>query len=182
MKVKVTQLRLTLCNPMDYMVHGILEASILEWVCFPFSRGSSRHRNRTRVSCIEGGFFTNWDIWEASIGVVLQKRELSWEDGHIPDHIWILRTAARCRLLALCRKEFKSEIIEWKNVLFRKIHTLKTNSGLSQKTRQTPGYGVVIFYGRWGLHNLMSGRSIPDILGQGWGFPGIGPPSTLWPL
>ena len=34
-KVKVTQLCLTLCNPMDYMVHGILQARILEWVAFP---------------------------------------------------------------------------------------------------------------------------------------------------
>ena len=33
---------------------------ILEWVDYPFSRGSSRPRNRTGVSCIAGGFFTNW--------------------------------------------------------------------------------------------------------------------------
>ena len=32
---------------------------ILEWVTYPFSRGSSRSRNRTRVSCIAGGFFTS---------------------------------------------------------------------------------------------------------------------------
>ena len=38
---------------------------ILEWVAYPFSRGSSPPRNRTRVSCIEGGFFTNWAIGEA---------------------------------------------------------------------------------------------------------------------
>ena len=31
----------------------------LKWVAFPFSRESSRPRNRTRVSCIAGGFFTN---------------------------------------------------------------------------------------------------------------------------
>ena len=31
---------------------------ILEWVAYPFSRGSSRPRNQTRVSCIAGGFFT----------------------------------------------------------------------------------------------------------------------------
>ena len=32
---------------------------ILEWVAYPFSRGSSRTRNRTGVSCIAEGFFTN---------------------------------------------------------------------------------------------------------------------------
>ena len=32
----------TLCDPMDYRAHGILQARILEWVAFPFSRGSSQ--------------------------------------------------------------------------------------------------------------------------------------------
>ena len=44
-KVKVTQLCLILCDPMDYTVHGILEARILEWVAVPFSRGSSQPRD-----------------------------------------------------------------------------------------------------------------------------------------
>ena len=34
-KVKVAQLCPTLCDPMDYTVHGILQARILEWVAFP---------------------------------------------------------------------------------------------------------------------------------------------------
>ena len=37
----------------------------LEWAAYPFSRESSRFRNWTRVSCITGGFFTNWTIREA---------------------------------------------------------------------------------------------------------------------
>jgi len=41
-----------------FTVHGILQASILEWVAFPFSRGSSQPRYRTQVSCLAGGFFT----------------------------------------------------------------------------------------------------------------------------
>ena len=44
-KVKVSQLCPTLCNPMDYTVHGILQVRILEWVAFPFSRGSSQPRD-----------------------------------------------------------------------------------------------------------------------------------------
>ena len=59
MKVKVTQLCPTLCNPMDCIAHGILQARILEWVAVPFSRGSSQPRNRTQVSSITGGFFTS---------------------------------------------------------------------------------------------------------------------------
>ena len=55
---KVTQSCLTLCNPMDYTVQGILQAGTLEWVAVPFSRGSSQPRDRTQVSHIAGGFFT----------------------------------------------------------------------------------------------------------------------------
>ena len=40
-------------NHMDYTVHGILQARILEWVALPFSRGCSQTRDRTQVSCIQ---------------------------------------------------------------------------------------------------------------------------------
>ena len=36
---QVAQLYLTLCDSMDYTIHGILQARKLEWVAFPFSRG-----------------------------------------------------------------------------------------------------------------------------------------------
>ena len=45
--------------PMDYTVHGILQARILEWVAFPFFRGSLQPRDQTQVSHIAGGFFTS---------------------------------------------------------------------------------------------------------------------------
>ena len=59
MKVKVGQSCLTLCDPMDYTVHGILQARILEWVAFPFSRGSSQPRDQIQVSHIAGRFFNS---------------------------------------------------------------------------------------------------------------------------
>ena len=40
---------------------------ILEWVAYAFSRGSSRPRNRTRVSCVAGRFFTNWAMRDAPL-------------------------------------------------------------------------------------------------------------------
>ena len=69
-EVKVAQLCPTLCEPMDYTVHGILQARILEWVAFSFSRGSSQPRDRTQVSCIVGRFFTSWATREALFSVV----------------------------------------------------------------------------------------------------------------
>ena len=59
MKVRVVQWCPTLCNPIDYIVHEILQARILEWVAVPFTRGSSKPGDRTQVSCIVGGFFTS---------------------------------------------------------------------------------------------------------------------------
>ena len=61
-KVKVTQSCPTLCDLVDYTVHGILQARILEWITFPFSRGSSQPRDWTQVSHFAGGFFTSWAI------------------------------------------------------------------------------------------------------------------------
>ena len=64
----VTQLCLTLWNPMDCSlpgssVHGISQARILEWVAISSSRGSSQPRDRTWVSCIaDGDAFTCWGI------------------------------------------------------------------------------------------------------------------------
>ena len=56
-KVKVTQSRLTLCNPMDCSppgssVHRIHHARILEWVAISFSGGSSQPRDGICISYI----------------------------------------------------------------------------------------------------------------------------------
>ena len=64
-KVKFAQSCLALCNPMDYTVPGTLQARILEWIAFPFLRGSSQPRDQTKVSCIASGLFTNWARREA---------------------------------------------------------------------------------------------------------------------
>ena len=50
--MKVTQSCPTVCDPMDYTVHRILQVRILEWVAFPFSRGSSQPRDQTQVGQI----------------------------------------------------------------------------------------------------------------------------------
>ena len=67
--VKVTQLCLTLCNPMDCSlpgssVHGILQARILEWVAISFSRRSSQLRDRKHVSCVSG--ISRWILYHCA--------------------------------------------------------------------------------------------------------------------
>ena len=59
----VAQSRLTLCDPMECSlpgssVHGIFQASVLEWVTLSFSSGSSQPRDQTWVSHIAGRLFT----------------------------------------------------------------------------------------------------------------------------
>ena len=70
----------TLCDPQDRsprgsFVHGIFQARILEWVAMPSSRGSSRTRDRTCVSCVSwtaGGFFTHWVTGNAGLKLIIK--------------------------------------------------------------------------------------------------------------
>ena len=54
------------CRRILYQLSHKGSPRLLEWVAYPFSRGSSRARNWTRVSCIAGRFFTNLAMREAS--------------------------------------------------------------------------------------------------------------------
>ena len=68
----VTQLCLTLCNPMDCSppgssVHGIFQARIVEWVAISHSRASSWPRVKPMSLAFPapaGGFFTSWATYE----------------------------------------------------------------------------------------------------------------------
>ena len=78
-KVEVSHLCLTLCDPTDWTVCGILQARILDWVAVSFSRGSSQPRDRTQVSWIAGGFFTSWATrkatsWSKEINLLLARK------------------------------------------------------------------------------------------------------------
>ena len=59
LKVKVAQSCLTVGDPMEYTVHGILQVRIMESVALPYSRAYSQPRDQAQASHIEGGFFTS---------------------------------------------------------------------------------------------------------------------------
>ena len=59
------------CRLILYQLSHKESPRILEWVAYPFSRGSSQPRNRTRVFYIADGFFTNWAIREAHLSDAL---------------------------------------------------------------------------------------------------------------
>ena len=55
---------------LDFSVHGISQASILEWVAITYSRGSSRSRDWTHASCLGRWILYLWATWEAPLTVV----------------------------------------------------------------------------------------------------------------
>ena len=64
----------------------------LEWVDFPFTRGSSQPRDRTQVSLIAGGFFTSWATREACLYMyILLKQqapnEITYANLHVPQDL-----------------------------------------------------------------------------------------------
>ena len=78
----------------DYTGHGILQARILEWAAFPFSRGSSQPRDPTHVSRIAGGFFTSWATREAQYICTksLITQMMGFNRHWYPLNIWISDT------------------------------------------------------------------------------------------
>ena len=68
----------------DYTVHGILQARILKWVAFLFSRGSFQPKDWTQVSRIAGEFLSSWAIREAQVSSlsllqqIFPTQELNW--------------------------------------------------------------------------------------------------------
>ena len=69
------------CRRILYQLSHQGSPRILEWVAYPFSRGSSQPRNRNGVSCIAGGFFTCWAMREALY--IYLKNIFSHMDRHI---------------------------------------------------------------------------------------------------
>ena len=104
-EVKVAQSSPTFCDSMDCIVHGILQARILEWVAFPFSRGSSQPRDKTHLVMICNFFYvllgsiwkwkllsrvqlfvTLWNLWN-SLGWNTGVGSLSLLQGIFPTQV-----------------------------------------------------------------------------------------------
>ena len=88
----VTQSCLTLCDPMDSSppgspICGVSQERILQWVAISFSRGSSRPRDQTHVSCIGRRVLYQWAAWEAPRRPT--RRQLYPQPHH---QLWKLKT------------------------------------------------------------------------------------------
>ena len=77
----------------DSSVHVIPQARRMEWVAIPFPRGSSPPRDWTWVSCIAGGFSTNWATRKANyIYILTLYSEKIHTHTHTHTHIYTLAT------------------------------------------------------------------------------------------
>ena len=101
------------CDPVDWSppgssVHGILQAGILEWVAIPFSRGSSRPRDWTRISYIAGRFLTIWAtreelllnllVWCGILVICFIKEPISFRESYsifLVEMLLCLRSASQ---------------------------------------------------------------------------------------
>jgi len=77
------------CNPPGSSVHRTLQARILEWAAILFSRGSSRPRDWTRVSCITGRFFTIWAAFNMEFSTI---QFTSCSSPHAPQILYATKT------------------------------------------------------------------------------------------
>ena len=92
--MKVAQLCLTLCDPMDYTVHEILQARILEWVAFLFSRSFSQPRDRPRFPALQAD----------SLPAEPQGKPKNTGEGSLSLLQWIFLTQELNRGLPHCRQ------------------------------------------------------------------------------
>ena len=109
-EVKVAQSRPTLCDPMDYTVHGILQARILEWVAFCFCRGPSQPRDPTQVSCIAGGFFNSWATGKpknTGLGSLSLLQQIFPMQGSNPGLPHCRRIIYQLSMIIYCRSSWK---------------------------------------------------------------------------
>ena len=113
-----------LCSAPSSSVYGILQARILEWIAFPFSRGSSWPRDWTQVSCIAGGFFTIWTTREASCcnvdayKVFLKKSKELWDKFNKSECQFKIQLSSKYVLKR--EKMDRREEAKWKNERKRK--------------------------------------------------------------
>ena len=83
------------CSPPGSSIHGIFQAGIPGWVAISFSRGSSRPRDWTMVSCLTGRLFTTWATRETREWMAghSSKAETRWNVFALQHlHAWVTYT------------------------------------------------------------------------------------------
>ena len=130
------------CSPPSSSVHGILQATIPEWVAILFSRGSSQTRDQSQVSCIAGRFLTVRATREAWLPLNHSLIEF-WQlllDYRLGIYVWIKLWKSGMQVeesRPLC--SFKVEQVEMNVYFFLvKLMPISQNSNFTEKVPITP--------------------------------------------
>ena len=121
--VKVAQCCPLLCDPMGFTAHGILQARILEWVVFPFSRRSSQPRDLPRSPTLQAD----------SLPAEPQREAQNTGVGSLSLLQWIFPTQEsnwgllNCRWI-LYQLSYEGRQIHSKQILITNFHTVLKNS------------------------------------------------------
>ena len=96
---------------MDSIVHGVLQARMLEWVALPFSRGPSQPRDSAQASCIAGGFYLNQIPYEYTVEVTNRCKGLDLID-RVPEELWTeVHDTVQEAVIKIIPKKKKSKIV-----------------------------------------------------------------------
>ena len=135
------------CSPPGSTIHGILQGRILEWVAMPSSRGSSRPRDWTLVSCIADRFFTakrlgkllrSFSVWNAWFEVAFQPKLSTLHE------VMCVRVFSALSLHCWTRRPWR----EWQGGTESMLRAVLVEAGPSQRT---PVHWGWIVRGLWGL-------------------------------
>ena len=134
------------CSPLGSSGHGILQARILRCVAIPFSRGSSRPRDQTWLSCNTGGFSTVGRIlyapsWASLVAQLVKNLPTMWE-------IWV-RSLGWEEPLQEGMASHPS-ILAWRIPMDKRVHGVTNPWGDLQSMLQSMGSG----YNPWGHKEL----------------------------
>ena len=91
------------CKQILYHLSHQGSPKMLEWVAYPFCRGSSQSRDRTRFSCIAGRFFTSWATWETQ----------QYGLGHLNQQLLKENSAVRSYMPFLLRRTNSWRLSKW---------------------------------------------------------------------
>ena len=99
------------------------------------------------------------------------------------DHTWSLDLMRLKFLMSHHRRNsVRDKVIGQKWICLERSTLCRQWTGQLRRRQQAWNMAWLVFMGWVQFHRLMSGKIIPVISGKGWGFPGIGPPLTFWPL
>ena len=104
-----------LCDPMDCTFHGILQARILEWVAFSFSRGSSQPSDWTQIPTLQ---------------VDSLPAEPQWKPTGLPEKS--LKSILTAVKKSLCRLDFAQRLLPTPclNLRLQSLHINQPNLGM----------------------------------------------------